>query len=59
MLDIKKCPLIRQEQELNHSIAEGKMISLRCNAHVFYAVNERSKRKSNLFRVHIMREEVG
>ena len=59
MLDIQKCPLSRQEQELYHSIAEGKWTSPRGKAHVFYAMNEHLKRKGNVFRVHIMEEEVG
>lgn len=60
MLDIKKRPLSREEQALNHSIAAGRlMIRPRGNAHVFYAMNEHSKRRGNAFRVHIMEEEVG
>ena len=59
MLDVKKCPQSRQEQKLHHSITEGKWTSPRGKAHVFYAMNERLKRKDNVFRVHIMEEEVG
>lgn len=59
MLDIKKCPLSRQEQKLGHSIAEGELIRPRGNAHVFYAMNESVNRKRNIFRVHIVEDTGG
>ena len=59
MMDIKKCSLSRQKQKLGHLIAEDELIRPHGNAHVLYAMNECLKRKGNVFRVHIMEEEVG
>ena len=59
MMDIKRCSLSRQGQELNHWIAEGILISPRSNARVFYAMDENSMRKRTSFREDIMEQDVG
>lgn len=59
MLDKQRCPLSRQEQKLECLIVEDGWIRPRGNAHGFNAINEFTNRKKNIFRVHIMEEEVG
>ena len=57
MLDIKKC--LQCRQGLEYSIAEGSLVSPRCNARVFYAIEEYAKRKRKDFREHKMEDKIG
>lgn len=57
MSDMQKCPLSRQEEALDQSIAKDRLICPRGNAHGFNAINESTKR--NIFRVHIVEDAGG
>ena len=59
MLDMQRCPLSRQEQKLERLIAEDGWMRPRGNAHGFNAINESTKRKGNIFRVHIVEDTGG
>jgi len=52
MLDIKMCPLCRQELELDQAVLEGEFICTRCKTHVCYKKHETKKQRHLTMHLH-------
>ena len=52
MLDIKMCPLCRQEVELDQSVLEGEFVCPRCETRVCYKKHDTKKHQHLTMHVH-------